>query len=156
MAVASISSRPAFSTRRTLLRLGNKVQRRSSRCYRLIDENSVLQFLPHSGGDAAMNHTNTKVQNAKTATQPDTTIVMSSLSACLSHLRICALLGEPADDTASLRAFALQFIHGQADIGSCPLVKAGPSGRAVKRYRAADVAATAAFTPVATQQIPDR
>jgi hypothetical protein len=31
------------------------------------------------------------VQNANTATQPDTTIVMSSLSACLSHLRICAL-----------------------------------------------------------------
>jgi hypothetical protein len=51
----------------------------------------VLQFLPHSGAGATRNQTSTKVQNANTATQPEITIVMSSLSACLSHLRICAL-----------------------------------------------------------------
>jgi hypothetical protein len=45
-----------------------------------------------------MNQTNTKVQNANTATAPDTTMVMSSLSAFLSHLRICASRKEPADD----------------------------------------------------------
>lgn len=70
---------------------GSLVEKRSSRYYRLTDENSVLQFLPQSGAGAARNQTNTKVQNANTATQPEITIVMSSLSACLSHLRICAL-----------------------------------------------------------------
>ena len=59
--------------------------------YRLTDENSVLQFLPHSGAGDSINQTNTNVQNATTAATPDTTIVTSSLSACLSHLRICAL-----------------------------------------------------------------
>jgi hypothetical protein len=80
------------SRRRRRLAVGEwEGERRSGRYYRLTDENSVLQFLPHSGAGAARNQTNTKVQNANTATQPDTTIVMSSLSACLSHLRICAL-----------------------------------------------------------------
>jgi hypothetical protein len=54
----------------------------------LTDENSVLQFRPHSGGDVAKNQTATRVQNASIATQPETTMVMSSLSAFSSHLRI--------------------------------------------------------------------
>jgi hypothetical protein len=48
-----------------------------------------------------MNQTNTKVQKATTATAPDTTMVMSSLSAFLSHLRICASRKEPAGDPPS-------------------------------------------------------
>jgi hypothetical protein len=63
----------------------------AARYYRLTDENSVLQFLPHSGAGVSKNQTSTKVQNAITATQPDKTILISSLSACLSHLRIGAL-----------------------------------------------------------------
>jgi hypothetical protein len=59
------------------------------RYYRLTDENSVLQFLPHSGVDVSRNQTSTNVQNAITATQPDITILMSSPSACFSHFRIC-------------------------------------------------------------------
>jgi hypothetical protein len=56
----------------------------------LTDEKSVLQFLPHSGAGASMNQTITKVQNANTATTPDTSMVISSLSAFLSQLRIQA------------------------------------------------------------------
>jgi hypothetical protein len=64
-----------------------------------MDENSVLQFLPHSGAGDSKNQTSTNVQNAITATQPDSTILMSSLSTCLSHLRICALPAESRYDT---------------------------------------------------------
>jgi hypothetical protein len=50
----------------------------------------VLQFRPHSGPGVSMNQTITKVQNANTATAPDTIMVISSLSAFLSQLRIQA------------------------------------------------------------------
>jgi hypothetical protein len=66
----------------------------ATRRHRLTDENSVLQFLPHSGAGDSRYQTSTNVQNATTATQPDMTILMSSLSACLNHLRICALRKE--------------------------------------------------------------
>jgi hypothetical protein len=56
---------------------------------RFTDENSVLQLRPQSGPEAATNQTITKVQNARTATVPDTSMVMSSPSAFLNHLRIC-------------------------------------------------------------------
>jgi hypothetical protein len=59
--------------------------------HRLTEENSVLQFRPHSGAEVSRNHTSTKVQNAITAMHPDKTILTSSLSASLNHLRICAL-----------------------------------------------------------------
>jgi hypothetical protein len=62
---------------------------RRLRYHRLTEENSVLQFLPHSGAEASTNQTSTNAQNAITATQPDRTVLISSLSACLSHLRIC-------------------------------------------------------------------
>jgi hypothetical protein len=61
----------------------------------LTDENSVLQFRPHSGPGVSMNQTITKVQNANTATAPDTIMVISSLSAFLSQLRIQASPEEP-------------------------------------------------------------
>jgi hypothetical protein len=66
----------------------------AARRHRLTDENSVLQFLPHSGTGDSRYQTSTNVQNATTATQPDMTILRSSLSACLNHLRICALRKE--------------------------------------------------------------
>jgi hypothetical protein len=76
-----------------------------------MDEKSVLQFLPHSGADDSKNQTSTNVQNAITAIKPDRTILMSSLSACLNHLRICALSADSVDDTACLLAVALKFVH---------------------------------------------
>ena len=69
--------------------------RRYLRRYRV-----AIWLLPVNGGTrccnsaafrrrVSRNQTSTNAQNAITATQPDRTILISSPSACLSHLRIC-------------------------------------------------------------------